>query len=83
MNDSVAVLSIVQIVVVGTPILLAAVGETLTQRSGVMNLGIEGMMLFGAVLTFWATNETGSVWIGLWQVQLQVQSWLSCTLCWR
>ena len=65
MNDSVAVLSIVQIIVVGTPILLAAVGETLTQRSGVMNLGIEGMMLFGAVLTFWATNETGSVWIGI------------------
>ena len=64
MNDTVAVLSIVQIVVVGTPILLAAVGETLTQRSGVMNLGIEGMMLCGAVFAFWATNETGSVWIG-------------------
>ena len=53
MNDSVLVLSIASAVVAGTPILLAALGEIVTERSGVMNLGVEGMMLVGAAF-FWA-----------------------------
>jgi ABC-type uncharacterized transport system permease subunit len=65
MNETVAVLSIVGAIAVGTPLVLAAVGEILTQRSGVMNLGIEGMMLVGAVLSFWATASTENLWLGL------------------
>lgn len=65
MNDTVGVLSAMGAIAVGTPILLAAIGETLTQRSGVMNLGIEGMMLAGAVVGFWAATVTGNVWLGV------------------
>ena len=42
MNDSVLVLSIVSAIVAGTPILFATLGEILTERSGVMNLGVGG-----------------------------------------
>lgn len=65
MNDTVLVLSIASAVVAATPILFAALGEIITNRSGVMNLGIEGMMLVGAVVGFWAGNETGSLTIAL------------------
>ena len=45
----------------GTPLLYAALGELLTERSGVLNLGVEGMMLIGAVMGFWAVQRTGSL----------------------
>ncbi len=61
MNDSVFVLAMLNAIVVGTPILYAGIGEILTQRSGVMNLGIEGMMLMGAATGFWATTVTDSL----------------------
>jgi simple sugar transport system permease protein len=60
-NDSVFVLALLNAIVVGTPILYAGIGEIATQRSGVMNLGIEGMMLVGAVTGFWATTVTDSL----------------------
>src|SRR6266852_1822310 len=41
----------------GTPILFAALGELLAERSGVLNLGVEGMMLVGAVMGFWAAQR--------------------------
>ena len=47
-----------QAVVYGTPILFAALGELLAERSGVLNLGVEGMMLVGAVMGFWAVAAT-------------------------
>lgn len=65
MNDSVLVLSIASAIVAGTPILLAALGEIITERAGVMNLGVEGMMLIGALSGFWAASETGSFLVGL------------------
>ena len=43
----------------GTPLLYAALGELLAERSGVLNLGVEGMMLMGAVLGFWAVQRAG------------------------
>ena len=48
-----------------TPLVLAALGELVTERSGVLNLGIEGMMLVGAVAGFAVTLHTGSDTLGL------------------
>ena len=65
MNDTVLVLSIVSAIAAGTPILFAALGEILAERSGVMNLGVEGMMLIGGVTGFWAGVQTGNLAIAL------------------
>ncbi|MDR2137149.1 MAG: ABC transporter permease, partial [Synergistaceae bacterium] len=48
----------------GTPILYAALGEILTEKSGVMNLGLEGIMLMGALSGFTASFSTGNPWLG-------------------
>jgi general nucleoside transport system permease protein len=56
---------IVTIVGVSTPILLAATGELVVEKSGVLNLGVEGMMLIGAITGFALTNATENPWIGL------------------
>ncbi|CAM5629747.1 ABC transporter permease [Mesorhizobium sp. UC74_2] len=48
-----------------TPLLIAAIGELVVERSGVLNLGVEGMMVMGAVAGFGAGLLTGSPWIGL------------------
>lgn len=50
---------------VATPLLLAAIGETYAERAGVLNLGIEGTMFFGAFVGFFVADMTGSLWIGL------------------
>lgn len=52
-------------VAAGTPLLLAALGEIVAERTGVLNLGLEGMMLVGAVTGFLAMNATGSVLPGV------------------
>ncbi len=57
MNDTLVVVVLTQAVVYGTPILFAALGELLAERSGVLNLGVEGMMLVGAVMGFWASQR--------------------------
>jgi general nucleoside transport system permease protein len=51
--------------VAATPVLFAALGELLAERSGVLNLGLEGTMLIGAVNGFAATQGFGSVWAGI------------------
>lgn len=48
-----------------TPYLLAALGEMFTQRSGIYNLGLEGVMLMGAFTGFFVTLTSGSPYIGL------------------
>jgi len=48
-----------------TPLLIAAIGELVVERSGVLNLGVEGMMLMGAVSGFAAAQFTGSAWLGM------------------
>ena len=48
-----------------TPVLLAMLGETLTERAGVVNLGVEGQMLVGAAAGFAATHASGNPWVGL------------------
>ncbi|MEZ5781375.1 MAG: ABC transporter permease [Rhizobiaceae bacterium] len=47
-----------------TPLLIAAVGELVVERSGVLNLGVEGMMIMGAVTGFGVALLTGSPWLG-------------------
>lgn len=47
------------------PLLLASLGETFGQRSGVLNLGVDGMMLLGAFAGYYAVLKTGNVWVGL------------------
>ncbi|MHB0980194.1 MAG: ABC transporter permease [Thermoleophilia bacterium] len=51
-------------VTAGVPLLLAALGEAISERGGVLNIGLEGMMLVGAYTGFWATLRWGSPWIG-------------------
>jgi general nucleoside transport system permease protein len=48
-----------------TPYLYAAIGETFSQRSGVLNLGVEGQMLLGAFAAFYVALKTGSPWLGV------------------
>ena len=49
----------------GTPLVFAALGELVTEKSGVLNLGVEGMMLVGAVCAFIVTAKTQSPWAGV------------------
>ncbi len=49
---------------VATPLLFAALGEMLTERAGILNLGIEGTMLFGAFVGFFVADQSGSLWLG-------------------
>ncbi|MBT7189857.1 MAG: ABC transporter permease [Anaerolineae bacterium] len=48
-----------------TPYLYAAIGEAFSQRSGVLNLGVDGQMLLGAFAAFYVTYTTGNLWLGL------------------
>lgn len=52
------------LIVASVPILLAAIGELVVEKSGVLNLGVEGMMIMGAVCGFVAAVETGSPVLG-------------------
>jgi general nucleoside transport system permease protein len=56
-NNSLLVVVLASGVAYGTPLLYAALGEVLAERSGVLNLGVEGMMLVGAVMGFWAVQR--------------------------
>ena len=51
---------VVSIIAAATPLLFAALGELVTEKSGVLNLGVEGMMLLGAVASFVTAIATGS-----------------------
>jgi simple sugar transport system permease protein len=48
----------------GTPLVFAALGELITEKSGVLNLGVEGMMLIGAIAGFAAATTSGNLWMG-------------------
>lgn len=64
MNDSALVLTLAASMAAAVPIALAALGELLAERSGVLNLGVEGMMLIGAVCAFQA-GGAGNLWLAL------------------
>ncbi|MEO9873901.1 MAG: ABC transporter permease [Anderseniella sp.] len=65
MTDSLLIPIIMTIVGAATPILLAALGELVVEKSGVLNLGLEGMMLIGAVTGFAVTATTGYAPLGV------------------
>ena len=66
MNHNVIVTLVVAGIAYGTPLLIAGLGELLTERSGVLNLGIEGMMLVGAATAFWVSKVVGGpAWFAL------------------
>jgi len=56
-NNSLLIVVIASGVAYGTPLLFASLGELLAERSGVLNLGVEGMMLVGAVMGFWTVQR--------------------------
>ncbi len=56
---------VLSVISASTPLLLAATGELVTEKSGVLNLGVEGMMLVGAVIGFAVTLTTGSAMLGI------------------
>jgi general nucleoside transport system permease protein len=70
----------------GTVLLFATIGEIFTERSGVLNLGVEGMMLLGAMTAFSTTLATGNPWIGVLAAMLvagllsQIHAFISITL---
>ena len=56
---------LLSVISAATPLLLAATGELVAEKSGVLNLGIEGMMLVGAIVAFAVTLSTGSATFGI------------------
>jgi len=64
-NEGLLVITLAAAVAAGTPLVLAGLGELLTERAGVINLGVEGMMLMGAVSAFLTTQATSSVAAGM------------------
>jgi general nucleoside transport system permease protein len=56
-NNGIVVVVAASGVLYGTPLLFAALGELLAERSGVLNLGVEGIMLIGAVMGFWTVQR--------------------------
>jgi simple sugar transport system permease protein len=65
MTTAILVSILMTLVAASTPILLAALGELVTEKAGVLNLGVEGMMLCGAVAGFAVAFSTGSTMLGL------------------
>jgi simple sugar transport system permease protein len=53
------------VITAATPLVVAALGELVTERAGVLNLGVEGMMIMGAVCAFAAAQLTGSPYVGI------------------
>jgi simple sugar transport system permease protein len=66
LNSTLLVVIAASAIFYGTPLLFASVGELLAERSGVLNLGVEGMMLVGAVSAFWTVQHLdGPDWVVL------------------
>jgi ABC-type uncharacterized transport system permease subunit len=65
MNTTQTTVLLANTLVIAVPLLLAGLGELITERSGVLNLGVEGMMLIGAVSGYAVTVISGNQWLGL------------------
>ena len=65
MNGNIWVLTSADSVAIATTLILAALGALFTERAGVLNLGIEGILLTSAISSFLAADSSGSIWLGL------------------
>ena len=65
MNESLFINIIIGISIASTPLIFAAIGELLVERSGVLNLGVEGMMIVGALMGFVVQFHTGSPYLAV------------------
>ncbi|RJF94681.1 ABC transporter permease [Oleomonas cavernae] len=65
MNIDTILPMLLTVIAAATPLLLASIGELVTEKAGVLNLGVEGMMLAGAVIAFATTVGTGSAALGI------------------
>jgi simple sugar transport system permease protein len=66
---------------VGTPFLFVSLGECLTEKSGRINLGLEGVLVLSAMTAFGAAYLSGSPWVGVFAGAVAVACWLLCTEC--
>jgi len=67
MNSNIWLLTFADAISIATTLILASLGAILTERSGVINLGVEGMLLMGAVTGSWLpTRAATSGWHCLW-----------------
>ena len=57
------------------PLLFAAIGELISERAGVINIELEGMMLVGAFTGVWGAYLSGSVWVGFLAAAASAGSW--------
>jgi len=70
----------------GTALLFATIGELFTERSGILNLGVEGMMLIGSMSAFSVASATGNPWLGVLAAMLaaglisQIHAFITITL---
>lgn len=65
MDTGILVNILMTVATAATPLLLASIGELVVERSGVLNLGVEGMMIMGAVAGFGTAHYSGSPWLGV------------------
>jgi ABC-type uncharacterized transport system permease subunit len=78
MNDlftsTILIVTVASGIRLATPFLLASLGEALGQRSGVLNLGVDGVMLLGAFGAYYTVLKTGNLFRGKWNRHLSVWS---------
>ncbi len=65
MSQNIVITTVAGAIRAGTPLLFASIGELLAERSGVLNLGVEGMMLIGAFTGFAVSYNTGNLWLAV------------------
>ena len=65
MNSNIWVLTLAGALTISTTLILASLGAMFTERAGVLNLGVEGVLLSSAISSFIASDSSGSVWVGL------------------
>lgn len=65
MDANTLVLILAATVAAAVPLIFAALGELVVEKSGVINLGVEGMMIIGALFAFIVAAETGQLWLGV------------------
>jgi len=65
MTEATVIGLLVSVIAFGTLLYLAALGEMIAERAGVLNLGVEGMMAMGGMAAFWVGVHTGNAWLAL------------------